>query len=197
MKSKSKPRSRLKPSSKRDPVPLEMENWPEIRNIFYKPERSKYVRRKEASEECVFCRAADLDVSFDSLCVYKSKTAMVVLNKYPYNTGHLLVLPQKHRGNLLDLSDDDFMDLQKLLRLAVEAIYTIYKPSAVNLGMNHGKASGAGIPEHLHYHIIPRWSGDTNFFPLIAQTKVLVETLDQTYQRVYDFFLKKSKKRRE
>ncbi|HPI39271.1 MAG TPA: HIT domain-containing protein [Pseudobdellovibrionaceae bacterium] len=171
---------------------IEMENWPEKRDLFYKPERLSYVRKGPNSEACVFCTSENSKIEFESLCVYKSTHAMVILNKYPYNTGHLLVLPRRHCGSLLDLSDQEYLDLQNVLRNTVEAIYSIYKPNAVNLGMNHGKASGAGIPEHLHYHVIPRWNGDTNFFPLIAQTKVLVETLDQTYQRVRGFFLKKS-----
>ncbi len=186
----SNKKSKVKTSSMNKAI--EMENWPEKRNLFYRPERLGYVRKEKTSEQCVFCVCENSKLGFESLCVYQSTHAMVILNKYPYNTGHLLVLPRRHCGNLLELSEAEYSDVQNVLRITLEAIYSIYKPNAVNIGMNHGEASGAGIPEHLHYHVIPRWSGDTNFFPLIAQTKVLVETLEQTYQRVYEYFLKKS-----
>lgn len=173
--------------------PLEVDTWPDPRDVFFRPERMNYVRKGTQGEGCVFCKAAEQAPSFESLCVYRSTHSMIILNKYPYNTGHLLVLPRSHCASLLDLGDAEYVDLQNLLKIALDAVYAIYKPNAVNIGMNHGRASGAGIPEHLHYHVIPRWNGDTNFFPLIAQTKVLVETLDQTYQRVSEFFLKKEK----
>lgn len=113
---------------------------------------------------------------------------MILLNKYPYNPGHLLVLPKNHGGQLLDLSPAQFQDLHSVLRTAVEAVQKIYTPAGINLGMNMGKVSGAGIPEHLHYHVIPRWAGDLNFFPLVAQTKVVVEDLDTTYSKLRAHF---------
>jgi ATP adenylyltransferase len=113
---------------------------------------------------------------------------MVLLNKYPYNSGHLLIIPLRHIGELLSLSDEEYNDLMKVVKLATKAMTHIYKPSAMNLGMNHGAMAGAGIPDHLHFHIIPRWSGDLNFFPLIAGTKVVIETLEQTYQHYLSYF---------
>lgn len=115
---------------------------------------------------------------------------MVILNKFPYNTGHVLVLPLRHCGDLLSLSDIEYVDLQETVRKTMKALTEIYEPGGINLGLNHGAVAGAGIPEHLHYHIIPRWSGDLNFFPLIAETKVLVESLDQTYDKLMGYFKK-------
>lgn len=115
---------------------------------------------------------------------------MIMLNKFPYNSGHLLVLPRRHCGDLLKLSDVEFEDLNNSIRKAMAALNEIYQPGGINIGLNHGATAGAGIPEHLHYHMVPRWSGDLNFFPLIAETKVLVETLEQTYGRLLEYFKK-------
>ena len=164
--------------------------WPMPRNIFFRPERMKYVRKLEKNTGCVFCRSAGQPISFETLCVYKTEMSQIILNKYPYNNGHLLVLPLAHQGNLLELSPDRYADLHQTLRLAVTAVQSIYEPAGLNIGMNHGASGGAGIPDHLHYHIIPRWQGDLNFFPLIAQTKVVIETLEQTYAKYTDYFEK-------
>lgn len=159
--------------------------WPMERYVLFRPDRMKYVRKLIKPEGCVFCRASEEKLSFDTLCVYKSKHSMIVLNKFPYNSGHLLVLPKRHCGDLLKLSDDEFSDLQNTIRLSMKALNELYQPGGINVGLNHGAVAGAGIPEHLHYHVIPRWAGDLNFFPLIAETKVLVESLEQTYERVW------------
>lgn len=162
--------------------------WPEKRNILFRPDRMKYVRKLIKSEACVFCRSAKLELSVDSLCVYKSKHTQIVLNKYPYNNGHLLVLPLEHTGELTALSPERYDDLHRTIRVAIKAIEAVYQPTGFNLGLNHGVTGGAGIPEHLHYHIVPRWSGDLNFFPLIANTKVVIETVEQSYKKFAAFF---------
>lgn len=158
-----------------------------VKNVLFKPARYKYIRKQEIVEGCVFCNSSK-SISLNTLCVYKSDHSMIVLNKFPYNSGHLLVLPQKHGGDLLKLTNDQYADLMATLKLACEAVTDIYAPAAFNLGMNHGASAGAGIPEHLHFHVIPRWAGDLNFFPLIAQTKVVIETLEQTYQNYIGYF---------
>lgn len=162
--------------------------WPTKRNVFFRPDRMQYVRKLSRPEGCVFCQAAAKEISLDSLCVFKTKYSQIVLNKYPYNNGHLLVLPLEHIGNLLDLSPERYDDLHSTLRLAVQAVKDIYKPNGYNLGMNQGSTGGAGIPDHLHYHIVPRWSGDLNFFPLIANTKLVVETIEQSYEKFSNYF---------
>lgn len=148
----------------------------------------KYVRKLEKDEGCVFCRSAKLKISLDSLCVYKSEHSQILLNKYPYNNGHLLVLPLAHIGNILELSPERYIDLQMTLRLAIEAVQSVYAPPGFNIGLNHGASAGAGIPEHLHYHIVPRWGGDFNFFPLIADAKVVIETVAQSYEKLSQYF---------
>lgn len=168
------------------------DNWPNKRRVLFRPDRYKYIKKIDQPKTCVFCDANQKAISAESLCVFKSEHSMILLNKYPYNSGHLLVLPKKHIGELLKLSDVEYADLMQTVRLATKAITELYNPAAMNLGMNHGALAGAGIPDHLHFHIVPRWSGDLNFFPLIAETKVVIETLEQTYQQFLSYFKKES-----
>jgi ATP adenylyltransferase len=162
--------------------------WPLERDVLFRPDRLKYVRKLVTPEGCVFCTAANNPKSVETLCLYKSEHSMVVLNKYPYNSGHVLILPRRHIGNLLELTQDEFSNLHETLKLCMQGLNEKYRPEGMNLGLNHGKVAGAGLPEHLHYHIVPRWSGDLNFFPLIADTKVVVENIDATYNRLAEFF---------
>ena len=115
---------------------------------------------------------------------------MVVLNKYPYNNGHTLVIPTRHVGEFTKLDAKEHRDLHALLRETVRVLQDTYECGGLNVGLNLGSAAGAGIPEHLHYHVVPRWRGDTNFFPLLAETKVVVETLEQSYERLLPLFKK-------
>lgn len=164
--------------------------WPQERDTMSRPDRIRYVRQLKSNDgTCVFCEALKQNKpSFKTLLLYKTKHSMVILNKYPYNTGHLLVLPQRHEGQLDLLSLEETNDLAQTVQKCVGILKEVYKCQGLNLGLNHGAVAGAGIPEHLHWHIIPRWFGDTNFFPLIAETKVLVESLVSTYNRLRPYF---------
>lgn len=162
--------------------------WPVEREVLFKPERLRYVRKLVKPEGCVFCAALEKGRGVDSLLLFDDEHSIVVLNKYPYNSGHLLVLPRRHVGDFLDLEDHEHAAIQKSLRRSIEALGEVYEPTGLNVGLNLGSAAGAGIPEHLHYHVIPRWAGDANFFALIADTKVVVETLEQTYERLLPYF---------
>ena len=163
-----------------------------VKRVLFRPDRFQYVTQKINAEICIFCSAAKHPPSFETLCVYKSQLSMIILNKYPYNSGHLLVVPLAHKGHLLALNDHEYQDLHQTLKVAVRATEKLYAPAALNIGLNHGKAAGAGLPDHLHYHIIPRWEGDLNFFPLIAETKAVVESLDQTFEKFKNYFLENS-----
>ncbi len=161
------------------------EIWPQERDFIFRPDRLKYVRRLKNSETCVFCLSAkEKEPCFDRLLIYKTEHSQIVLNKYPYNNGHLIVCPLKHGGSIFDLTDEEYMDLMKLVRLSSKLVKSVYPAQGLNIGINHEKAAGAGIPDHLHWHVIPRWFGDTNFFPIIAETKVLPETLEQSYEKL-------------
>lgn len=167
---------------------IRQEIWPVERKVLFKPERLRYVRKLVKPEGCVFCHAVETGPSPESLLLYKGKSAIVILNKYPYNNGHLLILPRRHCGEFLEVTEDEHREMNQCLQAAIRALEESYRPSGFNVGLNLGSAAGAGIPEHLHYHVVPRWSGDTNFFPLIADTKVVVETLEQTYERLLPYF---------
>ncbi len=163
--------------------------WPQERDVMLRPDRINYVRQIRKPEGCVFCKARDMGVQIDSLCLYKNKHAMIILNKYPYNSGHVMVLPTRHCGDITELSDDEYFEMQRLVRRVVNVIKSEYPIQGLNIGLNMGAVAGAGLPDHLHWHLIPRWQGDTNFFPLIAETKVLAQTLEQVYERYskYDY----------
>ncbi len=172
--------TKLKVSS----VHLDEHVWPIERDIFFRPARMKYVRKLVKPKGCVFCASAKKTATQKSLCVYKTKYSQVVVNKYPYNSGHVLVLPLRHCGDILHLSNEEFADLHLTLKLAMKVIQSVYQPHGFNTGMNHGVSGGAGIPDHLHYHIVPRWNGDLNFFPLIAETKLVIETAEMTFKKL-------------
>lgn len=158
--------------------------WPAERDILYRPDRLKYIRKLIKTEGCVFCKCRKSAIGFDSLVLYKSKWSMIVLNKFPYNPGHLLVMPQRHCGDLLLLADKEYIDLQETFRIAFRAITRAFSPSGINAGLNHGAVAGAGIPEHLHYHLVPRWLGDLNFFPLLAETKAIPTDLESSFNEI-------------
>lgn len=164
--------------------------WPQERDFFQRPERYRYVRKLLPPTECVFCAAAEAKPSAESLVLANDGQVMVVMNKYPYNTGHLLIMPIEHKGNLWDLDDETVNRMAWWKKRAAALLKEELGCHGFNLGLNHGAVAGAGIPDHLHWHIVPRWGGDTNFFPLIAETKVLPETLEQTYNRLQPLFAK-------
>ncbi len=174
-----------KRSSSRNQLRLADNIWPLEKDILFRPDRLKYVRKLIQPEGCVFCLAAKAQApNLETLCVYQTQHSMIILNKYPYNSGHLLVIPRRHCGDLTMLTDEEYTDLHLTLRLAVKALKVTYEPGGINIGLNHGAVAGAGIPDHLHYHVIPRWSGDLNFFPLIAETKTVIESLERTFDRL-------------
>jgi len=118
------------------------------------------------------------------LIVTARKHAFVILNKYPYANGHIMVVPRRHTDQLDSLHEEMFQDTHLLLQEAIAAIRKIYAPHGINIGMNMGRAAGAGIADHVHYHIVPRWNGDTNFMPTFAGVKVINEGLNDTYERL-------------
>ena len=164
--------------------------WPQERMYFERPERYLYVRKMIKPDGCVFCEALKTKPSFENLILWKGKHSIVIMNKFPYNTGHLLILPIRHEGHLWKLKEAEQIELHKVLAKSAETLQKVMDCAGLNMGMNHGAVAGAGIPEHVHWHIVPRWLGDTNFFPLIAETKVLPQTLEQTYDKLKSHFAK-------
>ncbi len=182
---KSRPRRIKKPSVSSSPA------------VLFRPERKVYVRGERRAGGCVFCQALKRGPSAESLLLHVTAHAMIIMNKYPYNSGHLLVLPRRHSGDFLQITSEEHVDISRCQTLAVCALSDAYQPAGFNMGLNLGAASGAGIPEHLHFHVIPRWAGDTNFFPLIARSKVVIETLEQTYEKLRAYFTKADAKARK
>jgi ATP adenylyltransferase len=139
---------------------------------------------KDAAE-CVFCELGRSPVEESTGVLRRSESCFVVLNAYPYGSGHLLVVPYRHVGSLEELSDAEYLDFSLTLRDTVAALKTTYAPDGMNVGMNLGSAAGAGIPRHLHAHALPRWDGDTNFMTTIGETRVLPESLESTWRKVH------------
>src|SRR6516162_11720860 len=142
-----------------------------------------YIDQGTKAEACIFCtlhRESDLRAA---LVLAQTEHSTVMLNKYPYNNGHLLLAPKRHESDPTQLSAEEFVDLNELLRRSIEIIHKTLSPNGMNLRMNLGKCAGAGIADHLHWHVVPRWDGDTNFMPVLGQTKVIVESLDAFYDR--------------
>ena len=142
-----------------------------------------------ADPGCFLCaHAADADHDRENLVLGRGEAVFVLLNLYPYNSGHLMVAPYLHSGDLANLDAPIAAELMAMTQRSVAALGDAYTPEAFNVGMNLGKAAGAGVPDHLHVHVVPRWVGDTNFMPVAANTKVLPESLDQTYERLEPHF---------
>ncbi|HUV57569.1 MAG TPA: HIT domain-containing protein [Acidimicrobiales bacterium] len=138
-----------------------------------------------ATGECVFCVLADQFVDESTGVLWRSELTYVTLNAFPYGSGHLLVLPRRHVASLGDLSNEEYSDFTRAIRSTTVALEKAYGPDGMNVGMNLGQAAGAGIPKHLHGHVLPRWFGDTNFMTSIGETRVLPESLQSTWQKVH------------
>lgn len=148
-------------------------------------ERSGGISQDEA--DCVFCRlAASGPPSEDNLVVWRGERAFVVMNAYPYASGHVLVLPLRHVGSLAELSADESAEVWAATQRALAALEKAYEPDGLNMGANLGRAAGAGLPAHVHLHALPRWSGDTNFMTSVAETRVMPETLALSWKRLTD-----------
>jgi diadenosine tetraphosphate (Ap4A) HIT family hydrolase len=155
--------------------------------------RNEYVASATAAErrhedgECVFCRiAASGPPSEDNGVVWRGDLTLAVMNAYPYASGHLLVMPVRHVGTLEDLDEAESADLWQATRRAAAAITDAYDPDGLNMGANLGRAAGAGIPEHVHLHVLPRWSGDTSFMAAVAGVRVIPESLTVGWRRLHE-----------
>ncbi|HEY4620193.1 MAG TPA: HIT domain-containing protein [Gaiellaceae bacterium] len=149
------------------------------------PWRLEYIKQAAELEGCVFCdEGAGALGAAESLLVHRGDAAIAILNKYPYSSGHLMIAPVRHTGSLAELTDDEVLEIHRLSVAAVDVLGHIYGPGGFNLGWNLGHVAGAGIADHVHLHVVPRWSGDTNFMPVLADVKVLPEHLLVTRDRI-------------
>lgn len=158
-------------------------------DLMWAPWRMSYVTSDRADRpECVFCAAPQAADDADPYILRRGRTAYVIMNLYPYNNGHLMVVPYRHVPRLTDLDSATTAEIMDLAQAAQEVLQSRMHPHGFNLGMNQGSAAGAGIEEHLHLHIVPRWVGDTNFMPAIGDTRVMPQHLDETYELLREGF---------
>ena len=153
----------------------------------WSPWRLAYVSGAKSNTGCVFCDAPRLPPS-ESLLVHEGSTCYVVLNLYPYNNGHLMVVPYRHTGTLASLTTDELSEVMRLTQRAEIALTEAYQPHGLNVGINLGKPAGAGILDHLHVHLVPRWNGDTNFMTAVGNVRVLPEDLLDSARRLRPIF---------
>jgi ATP adenylyltransferase len=147
-----------------------------------------YIAQGPTEAECIFCTKYRQDDLRAALVLAQTQHSVIMMNKYPYNNGHLLLAPKRHESNPDKLPSEEFIDLNDALRRSIEIIRSAFNPGGINLGMNLGTCAGAGIADHLHWHVVPRWEGDTNFMPVVAETRVMPQHLFDSYDRLLPLF---------
>lgn len=151
----------------------------------WSPWRSQYVAGQETEDaSCIFCRFPQEQDDSRNLVVYRGELAYVVMNRFPYNSGHLMIVPYEHTAEFQTLSASALAEVMSLLSTCLTALRTAFKPDGYNAGMNLGSAAGAGVADHIHMHVVPRWVGDTNFMPALADVKVMPEMLEDSYRKL-------------
>ena len=154
----------------------------------FAPWRIEWVEREGDTEGCAFCVLPDREEDSAANIVARSEFSYCLLNNYPYNPGHAMVIPYRHTGEYDGLDEAELLDHTRLVQRTLRALDTAFDPDGYNTGMNLGDAAGGSITEHLHTHVVPRWAGDTNFMPVVGDTKVIVEAIDDSYERLHEAF---------
>ena len=157
----------------------------------FAPWRIDWVERdseKQPIDGCPFCVLPERDADRESRIVARSEHSFALLNNYPYNPGHLMIIPYRHVGDYTALTRAELLDHARLKQVAIDALHDGLDPDGLNMGMNLGEGAGGSIGDHLHTHLVPRWEGDTNFMPVIGETNVIVEAVDDTYERLHAGF---------
>lgn len=152
--------------------------------IVWAPWRIEYISG-EKEEGCIFCNKPKEKQDRKNLILYRGSSGFIIMNRYPYSNGHLMAVPYRHTNTIFSLNEAERLDIMNLTIICTEML-SILNPEGFNIGMNLGRIAGAGIDDHLHFHVVPRWNGDTNFMPVIAETKVIPEYIDQTYLKLYN-----------
>lgn len=156
--------------------------------VLWAPWRMEYILSDEKEEGCIFCPGDDRSRDEERLILHVGSMTMVVMNKYPYINGHLLVAPVRHISDLEELTPEESQDLLLMVRKSVHILKEVMNPGGFNVGLNLGKAAGAGVEEHLHFHIVPRWNGDTNYMAVFGEVRVIPEHIRGTYSRLRPYF---------
>ena len=158
-----------------------------MHNSVWAPWRLEYIQRAK-SGECFLCAILESDDARESLLLNRSALASTVMNRYPYNGGHLMVIPNRHIADFEELTADEQIAISTQTQKAIRILKKVIKPDGINLGYNLGSAAGAGLKEHLHQHIVPRWNGDTNFMPVVGETHVIPQSLLTLYDQLKPYF---------
>lgn len=153
-------------------------------NHLWSPWRMTYIQDTDKEKHCIFCQTQLSVDGVENLIVHRGKYTYIILNRYPYTTGHLMVVPLKHKPNFDDLSTETVSEMMRYISRCIKILRIDYNAQGFNIGANIGSAAGAGIPKHFHFHIVPRWEGDTNFLSSIGDTRLLPEALEDTYHKV-------------
>ncbi|MDT7891430.1 MAG: HIT domain-containing protein [Thermoproteota archaeon] len=155
-------------------------------SILWSPWRAEYIKRvsRNSNKDCFICEAVKNPNSPENLTLLLKGNVIILLNKYPYNSGHLMVAPIRHVKNIEDLTQDEWTEISKAIVLSKKLLDVAYKPDGYNIGANLGKAAGAGLEDHLHFHIVPRWIGDASFMTVIGATKVIPQSLEDTLKEL-------------
>jgi len=146
---------------------------------------------KGKEKGCFICASASQKPSSKNLVLKKYKRVLIIMNRFPYNTGHLMIAPLEHKGDIENLSDEESKEIMKALIESIKVLKRVMKPEGFNVGINLGKIAGAGLDEHIHIHIVPRWGGDTNFMPVLSETKVIPQHIKETYRLLKEGFEKR------
>ncbi|MCH7990029.1 MAG: HIT domain-containing protein [Planctomycetes bacterium] len=150
------------------------------------PWRLSYVAEPDKKDEgCFLCHYRDDNSDAKNHVICRSQSSLVVLNRYPYNNGHLLIAPLEHKATLEDLDDAEYLDMMNLMRKLTSVLSRVLTPDGFNIGLNLGEAAGAGLPGHFHWHVVPRWIGDTNFMPVLGNVKVIPQSLEALYELLH------------
>ncbi len=151
-----------------------------MENLF-NPWRMVYLKKKSKGG-CIFCNAWEKSKNISTLCIYKGKKTLIMLNRFPYTNGHLMVIPKKHTGKLEDLDKENLFEIMEIILLAKNLLAKVFNPHGFNIGLNEGTCAGAGFKDHIHFHIVPRWEGDTNFMTTISNVRMIPQDLKETYK---------------
>ncbi|MBW2066302.1 MAG: HIT domain-containing protein [Deltaproteobacteria bacterium] len=156
--------------------------------VLWAPWRMEYIDSDKEDVECIFCPGEVRTEDEKRLILYVGPMTMVMMNRYPYNNGHLLVAPVRHCPDLEHLSSEELLDLMKLVRKSIRVLKDVMKPEGFNVGLNIGRVAGAGMEDHMHFHIVPRWNGDTNMMTVVGEVRVIPEHIRETYKKLRPFF---------
>lgn len=162
-------------------------------DYLWSPWRYQYISTADRATGCIFCQKAAEHKDEENLVVWRGERNFVLLNLYPYTSGHLMVAPYEHVARLEDAQPETVSDMMLITRMAEKHLRAVYRPEGVNLGMNIGKAAGAGIADHIHMHVLPRWTADANFMTTVGETRVIPEDLAVTYQKLSRAFAEKGR----